>query len=92
MKTKRKGNRSEHKTMTLLEASGYRCTRSGASLGDWDVIGVGPTDVVLVQVKSNTGPRSLERMALLDFKVPTNVKKLIHVWKDRKRLPNVEEL
>ncbi len=78
--------------MDLLSAAGYRCTRSGASLGDWDVIGIGTTDVVLVQVKSNRGPRSLERMALMDFRVPPNVRKLIHVWHDRKRLPVVEEL
>ncbi len=39
--------------MALLEAAGYLCTRAAASLGAWDVIGIGPTDIVLLQVKSN---------------------------------------
>lgn len=78
--------------MAILEAAGYRCTRSAASLGEWDLVCIGTTDVLLVQVKSNRGPRSLERMALADFRVPPNVRKLIHVWRDRQRLPDVQEL
>jgi len=78
--------------MALLEAAGYRCTRAAASLGEWDVIGIGTVDVVLVQVKSNRGPRTLERLALNEFRVPGNVRKLIHVWRDRQRLPDVTEL
>jgi len=35
--------------MQLLEAEGYVCTRAGASLGVWDVIGIGSRDVVLMQ-------------------------------------------
>lgn len=92
MNAKAKGNRQEHRTMRLLETAGYRCCRSAASLGDWDVIGIGTTDVVLVQVKSNRRPGSLELMALREFKVGPNVRKLIHVWRDRKRTPEVEEL
>lgn len=38
--------------MRLLEAAGYGCTRSAASLGEWDIIGIGSRDVVLVQVKT----------------------------------------
>ena len=39
-KRKRKGTRNEHRTMWLLESSGYRCTRAAPSLGVFDVIGV----------------------------------------------------
>ena len=92
MNTKQKGNRQEHRTMALLEAAGYRCTRAAGSLGDWDVIGFGTVDVVLVQVKSNRAPGTLERLALRDFRVPENCRKLIHVWRDRQRLPDVTEL
>jgi hypothetical protein len=60
-------------------------------LGEWDVIGIGTTDVVLCQVKSNRAPRSLEMMALKEFRVPPNVRRLIHVWRDGKRLPEVTE-
>jgi len=36
MNGKRKGTRNEHRSMALLERAGYRCTRSAASLGEWD--------------------------------------------------------
>lgn len=52
MKAKRKGTRNEHRSIVLLEHAGYRCSRSAASLGVWDIIGIGPVDVVLVQVKT----------------------------------------
>jgi hypothetical protein len=89
---KQKGNRQEHRTMAILEAAGYRCSRSGGSLGEWDVFAIGTVDVLLVQVKSNRGPRSLELMALKEFRVPPFVRRLIHVWRDGKRLPDVTEL
>jgi hypothetical protein len=47
MNSKRKGSRNEHRSIAILEAAGYRCTRSAASLGEWDIVGIGSTDVVL---------------------------------------------
>ena len=41
MNAKVKGTRNEHRSIALLEASGYRCTMAAASLGAWDVIGIG---------------------------------------------------
>jgi Holliday junction resolvase-like predicted endonuclease len=55
MNAKDKGRRSEHRSMALLEAAGYRCTRSAGSLGEWDIIGIGRAHVVLCQVKTGTG-------------------------------------
>ena len=78
--------------MRLLEAAGYRCTRSGASLGVFDIIGVGSTDVVLVQVKTRDWPGSVEMETLRLFSAPANARKLIHRWRDRQRLPDVQEL
>ena len=46
MKTKAKGSHNEHRTMALLEAAGYSCTRSGGSLGAFDVVGIGSADIV----------------------------------------------
>jgi len=89
---KRKGSRNEHRTMRLLEASGYACTRAAASLGAFDVVGVGSTDVVLVQVKSNEWPRSDEMETLKLFRCPPNARKLIHRWRDRVRTPDVREI
>jgi len=74
--------------MALLERAGYRCTRAAASLGAWDIIGVGPTDFVLVQVKSRDWPGTVELSELIEFPTPPNTKKLIHRWRDRRRLPD----
>ena len=92
MNAKAKGTRNEHRSIKLLEAAGYRCTRAAASLGAWDIIGVGSTDVVLCQVKTNSWPRAVEMETLRDFAAPSNCKKLLHRWRDRQRLPDVKEL
>jgi Holliday junction resolvase len=57
---KAKGTRNEHRSIALLEATGYACCRSAASLGAWDIIGIGSTDVVVVQVKTRDWPGSVE--------------------------------
>ncbi len=92
MNRKAKGTRNEHRSMQILEAAGYTVTRAAASLGAWDVIGIGPTDVVLVQVKTNDWPGSVEMKTLRGFRVPTNCKKLVHRWRDRQRAPDVREV
>lgn len=92
MNSKAKGSRNEHRTMELLEAAAYCCTRAAASLGIFDVIGISAVDVVLVQVKSNEWPRSEEMEQLRMFRAPANARKLIHRWRDRVRLPDVKEL
>lgn len=89
---KRKGTRNEHRSRDLLEDSGYQCTRSGGSLGEWDLIGIGSTDFVLCQVKSNRPPGPLERLTLANFKCPPNTRRLIFVWHDRVKRPDVIEL
>ena len=73
-----KGARNERRSVALLEASGYNCTRSAASKGTWDVVGVSSTDVVLVQCKSNRWPSAIELEAMKEFPAPQNAKKLVH--------------
>ena len=92
MNCKRKGTRNEHRSIAILEATGYKCTRAAASLGAWDIIGVSSTDVVLVQCKSRDWPSSVELEVLQLFETPTNCRKLIHRWRDRMRTPDVREL
>jgi Holliday junction resolvase len=89
---KAKGNRGEKKTMRLLEALGYRCCRSAASLGAFDVIAIGSADVLCVQVKSNSWPGSAEMEMLREFVVPPSVRKVVHRWRDRARLPDTKEI
>ena len=90
--SKAKGSRNEHRTIAVLEAAGYACCRSAASLGAWDVIGVGSADIVLVQVKTRDWPGPSEMETLRLFPAPVNARKLVHRWRDRVRLPDVREL
>ena len=92
MNKKAKGNRNEYKTMRLLESVGYECFRMAASKGVFDVIAVSPSDVLLVQVKSNRLPSAFEMETIKSFACPVNARKLVHVWQDRKRLPIVKEV
>lgn len=92
MNRKAKGNRNEYKTMRLLESLGYECFRAAGSLGLFDVIGVSASDVLLVQVKSNRLPCSVELEAIQALKTPDNCRKIIHVWKDRQPFPLVRDV
>ena len=92
MNSKAKGTRNEHRSMALLERDGYRCTRSAASLGAWDIVGIGVADVVLVQVKTRDWPGAREWCQLLEFVCPPNTRRLIHRWRSRARRPDVREL
>lgn len=90
--TKRKGARAEHRSIRLLEAMGYRCTRAAASLGVWDIVGIGSSEVVLVQVKCRDWPgmAALDRMRR--FPAPANVRKLVYRYRDGVGRPDVREV
>jgi len=90
--SKRKGTHNEHRSIALLESAGYSCTRAAASLGAWDIIGIGSTDVVLCQVKTRDWPGSVEMETLKLFPAPPFARKLIHRWRDRQRSPDVREI
>ena len=92
MNCKRKGSRNEHRSIAVLEAAGYRCTRAAASLGTFDLVGIGSADLVLVQVKTRDWPGSEELEEIRSFAAPANCRKLIHRWRDRQRLPDVKEI
>ena len=68
MNRKAKGTRNEHRSIRILEAAGYRCTHAVSSLGEWDIIGISSTDVVLVQVKTRDWPGSAEMGAITSFR------------------------
>lgn len=89
---KAKGTRNEHRSRRILEAAGYNCCRAAASLGVWDLIGIGKNDVVLVQVKTRDWPGLVEMETLILFPAPPWCKKLVHRWRDRQRLPDTREL
>ena len=87
-----RGRRSEYRTMRLLEGAGYRCVRSAGSHTEVDVIGIGATDFVLVQVKLNCRASAEEIEGLKLLRTPKNCKKLIHEWKSRARVPMVRQV
>jgi hypothetical protein len=69
-----------------------RSIRAAASLGAWDIIGIGSTDFVAVQVKTRHWPGTVEMETLKSFPAPPNCRKLIHRWRNGVRLPDVKEL
>ena len=92
MSAKGKGTRNEHRSMSVLESAGYRCTRSAASLGAWDIIGISSRDVLLVQVKTRDWPGSVEMETLQEFIAPSSCRKIVHRWRHRQHRPDVKEL
>lgn len=58
-------------------------TRSAASKGAWDLVGINQCGVVLGQVKSNTWPGPAERLALEMFEAPTGTRRLMFRFDDR---------
>jgi hypothetical protein len=90
--TAKKGRHAEHRSRALLEAAGYTVVRAAASKGDWDLVGWSATDWVLVQVKAGRSPSPAERAALAEARVPPGCRRLVHVWRPRRRLPDVQEL
>jgi hypothetical protein len=59
------------RSIVMLEAAGYQCTKAGGSPGLFDVIAIGTHDVRCVQVQSGTARcRPLERGQLQRLPVP----------------------
>jgi hypothetical protein len=81
-----------HRSRALLEAAGYTVIRAAASKGEWDLVAYSATDWLLVQVKAGRPPGPLERRALAEGVGPPACRRLLHVWKPRQRLPDVQEL
>lgn len=91
--SKRKGSRAERKTIRVLEAAGYLCTKAGGSLGLFDVVALGPVDVKAIQVKCGTARLSpLEREAICDLSLAENVSTEYWLWKDYARTATIEVL
>ena len=89
MNRKRKGTRNEHRSIELLEAQGYKCTRAAASLGAFDVIAIRADSIVLLQVKTRDWPGTFEMETIRAFKCPPNCVKMIHRWTDGIIQPDV---
>lgn len=91
MNAKRKGTTAERKAMRLLEAAGYFCTRSGGSLGIFDLIAISRYQVRCIQVKAGQARLSSgERKRLAELEVPSTVSKECWTFRDGHRSPEIE--
>ena len=91
--SKAKGSRAERKTIKILDAAGYLCTKAGGSLGVFDVIALGRWEIKAIQVKSGTARlSSLEREAIRLLRLPENVSRECWRFPDRCKAPLIERL
>jgi Holliday junction resolvase len=81
---KAKGAKNELRTVKYLEARGYLCTKSGGSLGAFDIIALSRNNLLCVQVKSNMWPCPAERQVLRESlaKLPENAYVECWRWED----------
>ena len=77
---KQKGNRNERKAKKILECAGYACTKSGGSLGAFDIIAENPLGVRHIQVKSNCVPSPVEREDMVAMKANLPANSTIEYW------------
>jgi hypothetical protein len=88
MNSARKGTRREHQVIAELEGRGYRCIRSAASKGTFDLVAHGHWNVIAVQVKCNAWPPPAERRELEVAPVPDNW--VVQCWRyDDREKPRV---
>lgn len=92
MNRKRKGTRLERRSIKLLEATGYLCIRSAASLGPIDVAAVNRFGIRLIQVKANAWPGPVEREGLRQMAqgLPDNTTVECWRWNDNAREPIIK--
>jgi hypothetical protein len=77
-----------------LRSGRYCCIKAGGSLGPFDVIAVGHSDIRLIQVKAGQRPwlSPLEREAIELVAVPRNATKELWRFRDYARTPDIEVL
>jgi len=86
-----KGYRNEKRSRELLESEGAVVIEARGSHGLWDLVAMWPdTDrAAVVQVKSNRGPSRTETQAMTALRLPSFCQKLVHIWWDRAKLPDI---
>lgn len=71
--------RNERRNTALLGKTGYRCSRSAASLGAWDIVVIGQKDIVSVRSKRAT------------CRAPAKAWKLTRGWRDGQKTTDVKQ-
>jgi hypothetical protein len=90
MNAKHKGTPAEHRAIGIVEAAGHVCTRAIGTIGLFDVVAAGPSDVKLIQLKAGRDTcRGIEREQLTALVVPPNVKR--ECWRPSRPLPGAPD-
>jgi hypothetical protein len=94
MNKKAKGIRLERKTFKMLQAAGYHCIRSAASLGPFDIVAMNHLGVRCIQIKANSWPGPVEREGLRAAAIglPPNATVECWRWNDHAREPIIKLL
>jgi hypothetical protein len=94
MNAKAKGARLERKSIAKLQAAGYFCIRSAASLGPFDVIAMNPLGLRCIQIKANSWPGPHEREGLREAAKGLPPNALIECWRwnDNAREPLIKNI
>jgi len=79
IKTRKKGARRERQVKKYLEGEGFKCVKSGASLGLFDLICFDRNSVVFIQVKSNYCSPKI-RKEIQEFEVNPALRVLKQIW------------
>jgi len=78
------------RSIQVLEGSGYRCIRiSGGAFGEFDIIGLSSTDVMLCKSCRGKPPWAGTIAELRHVIAPPNTRRMVHRWLPRARLPQV---
>lgn len=92
MSNQAKGRRNEWRSRDMLESLGYDVVRAAGSRGRWDLVAISPTEVVLVQVKTERWPSRTEIEDMLKFPCPPACRKVIHRWRAGRSQPDIKVL
>lgn len=92
-RNKRRGSHNERRTRDYLYSIGAeRVVKSGASLGEFDLVAFFPGTVILVQVKTNAWPGPAERAAMRSILNYSYIQKQMIRWDSHEREPQVRSL
>ena len=79
------------RSIEVLNAAGYQCSRLDGAFGQFDLIALSSTDVLLVRVCQDKIPFAAYLDDLKAITAPPNSRKGLHVWK-ADDLPDFVEL
>jgi hypothetical protein len=88
----RKGRRLEDRSKAFLQAQGFEVMRSAGSHGAFDLACFSVFETVLIQVKAARPPSAAEMERLREFRCRPDVRREVHVWRDRAHAPEVLEV